>query len=98
MTSPSYETIVKSAVSATLSIPENTISRTSFLVRDLGAQSIDFLDLTFEIEQRLGQEVNFLEILRFSRGMHDPSQAHSGLDLSIGAILGYLEKTYPQEK
>ena len=34
------------------------------IVKDLGAESIDFLDISFEIENGLGFEVDFKEIIK----------------------------------
>lgn len=42
---------VKSVVSRALKVSENQITLESSLIRDLGAESIDFLDIIFQLEK-----------------------------------------------
>jgi acyl carrier protein len=45
---------VKNAILETLNVDESTISPDSSLVRDLGAESLDFLDINYRLEQKFG--------------------------------------------
>jgi acyl carrier protein len=86
MNESQIEQSVRSAIATALSLDSKLINQDSMLIRDLGAESIDFLDITYEIEQRLGRELNFLEILRFAQ----QTSGAPGRDLSVQSIVAYL--------
>lgn len=53
----SYEQVfeeTKKAIAETLNIDASKISPESSLIRDLGAESLDFLDINYRLEQRFG--------------------------------------------
>ena len=54
--------VVQKSISTVLNRDISDISETSNLVDDLGAESIDFLDITSEIEKVLNIEINFNDI------------------------------------
>jgi acyl carrier protein len=54
--------VVQKSISTVLNRDISEISETSNLVDDLGAESIDFLDITSEIEKVLNIEINFNDI------------------------------------
>jgi acyl carrier protein len=63
--------VVRSAVSESLATPEAEIALESRLIDDLGADSLDFVDIVFMLDQRLDirvkeSEFNFLTRLDFS--------------------------------
>jgi acyl carrier protein len=63
--------VVKSAISESLATPEAEIALESRLIDDLGADSLDFVDIVFMLDQRLEirvkeSEFNFLTRLDFS--------------------------------
>jgi acyl carrier protein len=45
---------VKQAIAEALEIDKNTIGSDSSLIRDLGAESLDFLDINYRLEQAFG--------------------------------------------
>jgi acyl carrier protein len=49
--------IIRHIISEVLMIPEEYIQPDSALVNDLGAESIDFLDLIFHMEEALGKKI-----------------------------------------
>jgi acyl carrier protein len=49
-------------VAKSLEIPEKTVLLESSLMNDLGAESIDIMDIRFAIEQQFGFKFNFEEI------------------------------------
>lgn len=62
---------VKSAIAESLAVPKESILPESRLIDDLGADSLDFVDIVFTLDQRLGirvreTEFNFLTRLDFS--------------------------------
>jgi acyl carrier protein len=54
--------VVQKSISTVLNRDVAEISQDSNLVDDLGAESIDFLDITSEIEKVLNIEINFNDI------------------------------------
>jgi acyl carrier protein len=54
--------VVQKSISTVLNRDVSEISQDSNLVDDLGAESIDFLDITSEIEKVLNIEINFNDI------------------------------------
>ena len=63
--------VVKSAIAESLATPETEIAVESRLIDDLGADSLDFVDIVFMLDQRLDirvkeSEFNFLTRLDFS--------------------------------
>ncbi len=62
---------VTSAIAESLAVPKEGIRPESRLIDDLGADSLDFVDIVFTLDQRLGirvreTEFNFLTRLDFS--------------------------------
>ena len=48
---------VNDVVAAALGVEEDTITANSHLINDLGAESIDFLDITFRLEREFGIKI-----------------------------------------
>lgn len=62
---------VRSCVAESLAVPPSDVTLTARLVDDLGADSLDFIDIVFMLEKRLGiklreSELDFLSRLDFS--------------------------------
>ena len=51
--------LVRRIVADVLVVPLEQVTPDSALVRDLGAESIDFLDLVFHLEEALGRRIPF---------------------------------------
>jgi len=51
------EEVVRGIVAEVLMLPPDGVRADSALVADLGAESIDFLDLIFRIEEKLGRKI-----------------------------------------
>lgn len=56
---------VEDAVRTVLNAENGQISRESMFKADLKAESIDYLDISYEIEQRTGIELDFTEALEY---------------------------------
>ena len=64
-------TVVRRAVAESLAVPESDIAEGSRLIDDLGADSLDFVDIVFTLDRELEikvkeSEFNFLTRLDFS--------------------------------
>ncbi|MEP7065369.1 MAG: phosphopantetheine-binding protein [Gemmatimonadota bacterium] len=49
--------VVYGLISEVLTVPRSDVSGDTALMRDLGAESIDFLDLVFRIEDVIGRRI-----------------------------------------
>jgi acyl carrier protein len=57
--SGSLDSLVQRLVSEVLVLPLEQVTMKSALIADLGAESIDFLDLVFQLEEALGKRIPF---------------------------------------
>jgi acyl carrier protein len=80
--------LVIDSVSTALHCPKDNLGPGVRLVKDLGAESIDMLDISFELEQRLGREINFLEIIRYAQKRN----SSGARDIRLADISGYLHE------
>jgi acyl carrier protein len=53
------DAVVQRIVAEVLVVPLEQVTMESALVADLGAESIDFLDLVFQLEEALGKRIPF---------------------------------------
>ena len=70
-----------------LGVDEATVTDQAALVRDLGAESIDFLDISCEIERQFDVEVDF-------RRLFKARQAATGTatpDISVQDLVDYVK-------
>jgi acyl carrier protein len=77
---------VEEAVRAVLNTEEGEIRMESMFREDLNTESIDFLDITFEIEKRTGVELDFPSVFKYMV----EKKGTEITDLSIGDIIQYL--------
>jgi acyl carrier protein len=77
---------VEEAVRAVLNTEEGEIKMESMFRADLNTESIDFLDISFEIEKRIGVELDFPSVLKYMADKKDTEIT----DLAIADIVGYL--------
>jgi acyl carrier protein len=78
--------LVTNAIATVLNIPASRISSEVNLIRDLGVQSIDILDIGFELEVSIRKSINFADILRFARSR----VSGNAFDLKVRDIVEYL--------
>jgi acyl carrier protein len=57
--------LVREIVAEVLVISADEVTRGTALIRDLGAESIDFLDLVFRLEEALGTRIPYTRWQRF---------------------------------
>ncbi|HEY8795056.1 MAG TPA: phosphopantetheine-binding protein [Gemmatimonadaceae bacterium] len=52
-----YADVVRELIAEVLGVPRESVHPASALMKDLGAESIDFLDLVFRIEDVIGRRI-----------------------------------------
>lgn len=80
-------TQVESAVREVLNTDEGEIKQESMFRADLGAESIDLLDISFELEKLTGKELDFREVVQFV----NEKRGSEVSDISVGDIVSYLK-------
>ncbi len=78
---------VEGAVREVLNTKEGDIKAESYFRADLGAESIDLLDISFELEKRTGKELDFREVVQFVNEKRGTEIS----DLSVQDIVEYLK-------
>ena len=87
MTDMELFTQVEGAVKEVLNTKDGDIKPESFFRADLGAESIDLLDISFELEKRTGKELDFREVVQFVNEKRGTEIS----DLAIQDIVDYLK-------
>lgn len=77
---------VEEAVRVVLNTAEGEITKESMFKADLNTESIDYLDISFEIEQRTGIELDFTEAWQYIIDKKGPDTT----DISIQDLLDYV--------
>src|SRR5512147_2918579 len=84
---------VKKAIVETLGVDETTISPESSLMRDLGAESLDFLDINYRLEQVFGLKLARHSILEHIEEVFGEDSAIDGSgQLTEQAVRFLLER------
>ncbi|MDD5263035.1 MAG: phosphopantetheine-binding protein [Methylacidiphilales bacterium] len=78
---------VKEETAGALGIEPAEISETHLLVADLGAESIDFIDLTFRLEKRFHFDIPEGELFE--------SSATPASQLNVRSVAEYIQKLQP---
>jgi acyl carrier protein len=86
--SADLETRVKSIVAGALDVPVERVQNHASLINDLGAESIDFVDIVFRLESAFGIEISEDDIWK---GSIDPSS-----EATIAAGVERLRATMPE--
>ncbi len=68
MTNSDIEALTCRIVAESLGRPENDVTLSSVLMADLGAESLDFLDIVFRLEREFGIQITRGEMEKASRG------------------------------
>ena len=77
---------IERAVRAVLNTEEGEITMETMFRADLDVESIDFLDIGFEIEKLTGVELDFSEVIQFL----NEKRGAEITDFSISDLVGYL--------
>jgi|GEM_PF-1932202 len=84
---------VEEAVRTVLNTAEGEITRTSMFKANLNTESIDYLDISFEIEQRTGLELDFTEAWQYII----EKKGADTTDISIQDLLDYVKHAMEQK-
>lgn len=88
-----YKAVLE-AVETVTRRPSSSLNPSTKLISDLGLESIDTIDLLFEIEKRLGLSVNLAEVFQNQRRSMGQRQQ---FDLELGELARHLvAMTKPQ--
>jgi acyl carrier protein len=87
---------VTKAVVEALSVPESDVQPTTTLMDELGAESIDLLDILFRLERKLGVKIKAADVAAYVQG--DIPEGEFGGDNGIvtPAALDQIKKIMPQ--
>jgi acyl carrier protein len=86
---------VRSVVADSLSLEVEKVSPTVSLINELGAESLDFLDIVFKLERSYGIQITRGELERAARGdMAEDEFAPQGLVSEVG--LARLRELMPE--
>jgi len=85
---------IEEAIRVVLNAPEGEIKKESMFKADLDAESIDFLDISYEIEQRTGVALDFNEALHYIT----EKKGADITDISVGDVFDYIIKVLQQKK
>lgn len=77
---------VEEAVRTVLNTDAGEIKKESMFKADLDAESIDYLDISYEIEQRTGVELDFIEALQYITDR----KGSDITDITIQDVLDYM--------
>ena len=89
------ENAVRAIVAESLAIDVATVSPTVSLIEELGAESLDFLDIVFKLERAYDIQITRGELERAARGdMTDEEFAPGGVISEAG--LGRLRELMPE--
>jgi acyl carrier protein len=94
MTDQELSIEVQKAVGTVFRVPGTKISPATTLVGDLGAESIDFLDLGCDLEKIVDAEVDFRKLFMERRA----SSEGAVLDITIQEVVEYLKAQVEVQK
>lgn len=80
---------VVSAVRAVINVKEEDVKMDTTFKKDLGAESIDMLDISSEIEKLMGKEVDFSEVVAHAK----TTSGRAAADLAVADLVDYLTAT-----
>ncbi len=86
---------VRSAVAQCLQLGEDEVTPSSTLMVDLGAESIDFLDILFRIDKKTGIRVKVSEIRGYLMGTVKPDDFRDAEGFVTPAGLAQIRRVMP---
>ncbi|KLL12388.1 MULTISPECIES: acyl carrier protein [Protofrankia] len=91
-----FSTAVQEAVADALGLDETEVSPSSTLIGDLGAESIDLLDILFRIERKTGVKIQAADIGNHIQGGIPDSEFGDENEIITPVGLAQLKKVMPQ--
>jgi acyl carrier protein len=95
MTAPDVESRVRQIVASALDRPMDEVRQHSSLINDLGAESIDFIDIVFRLETEFGLEIPQEEIWAGSIDANDEASLAAGVARLRAAMPAFRWETLP---
>src|SRR3954470_12940464 len=96
MTTASFSTAIIEAVADALGFDESEVETSSTLIGDLGAESIDLLDILFRIERKTGVKIQASDISDHIQGGVPDDEFGDENEIITLAGLAQLHKVMPQ--
>lgn len=85
-----YADVVRELIAEVLGVPRESVHPASALMKDLGAESIDFLDLVFRIEDLIGRRIPIGRWERFiEERLPDGDHSHT---ITTGIVCEFAER------
>ena len=81
--------LVKKAISEIIGVDEKSINANTTLFADLKLESIDVVDLIFEIENKLNKRVNLISLFQVSKVRNFGEK----FDLTLDEIIKFIESS-----
>lgn len=91
-----YLAIVRAALAEAVGIDESEVESTATVFADLGAESIDLLDVLFRVERVTGVKIQASEIADLLQGDLSDEELEGARGLVTDAGLDQLQKVLPQ--
>ncbi|TLU87616.1 MAG: acyl carrier protein [Chlorobium sp.] len=85
---------IEEAVRTVLNTEKGEITKSSMFKADLHAESIDYLDISYEIEQRTGIELDFTDALQYVTEKNSSEIT----DISMRDMLDYMMHVLSQKE
>ena len=88
--------IVQEAVVAALGLDDDEATPDATLMGDLGAESIDLLDVLFRVERKTGIKIQAADLAEYVQGGIPDSEFSDSDEIVTPAGLAHLKKVMPQ--
>jgi acyl carrier protein len=96
MTEPEIQNAVHDAVVNALGVDDDEVTPEATLMDDLGAESIDLLDILFRIEKSCGVKIQASDLGEYMQGGIPDEEFSDGGDTVSATGLAYLKTVMPQ--
>lgn len=96
MTQPEMESAVQDAVVAALGVDDDEVTSDATLMDDLGAESIDLLDILFRIEKSVGVKIQASDLGAYIQGGIPDEEFSDDTDHVSAMGLEHLKTVMPQ--
>lgn len=80
---------VRSAIAAVLFVPDDEVRQEKELIADLGAESIDLLDLVYRLEDVVGRKVT---VARFDGWVRERLKRDGATALTVGMVIDFARE------
>jgi acyl carrier protein len=96
MTSDEINAAVKDALVAALGVDEDEVSPNATVLGDLGAESIDLLDILFRLERKVGVKIQAADLAAYVQGGISDEEFGDAAGKITAKGLAQLKKVMPQ--